>query len=248
VGAAAAGGRNDPVSRPGSASAGLKPPVAYTSSFYGGDGRARPHCRFVPLDHPLYARFTNILCTLGTSISERQCDRTLPGRRRRRRSRRRRRRRGERRQHASQRGGAGSRARAGGRPRARSHCRFVLPHIHFIPALRTYSVPQFLKRQCDRTLDRPPRYGAAAALVLVGGDELGHGAGAVLSSPTSPSSGLILTRSPYISPYRFSAAGPFLPQAGCPDAFDAASPFPTTTAAQLRLAVQSQSGRVASCI
>jgi hypothetical protein len=36
--------------------------------------------------------------------------------------------------------------------RARSHRRFVLPFIHFIPGLLTYSVPLFLKRRCDRTL------------------------------------------------------------------------------------------------
>ena len=42
-----------------------------------------------------------------------------------------------------------------GAPRARSHCRFVLPFIHFIPNLLTYSVPQVLKRQCDRTLGVP---------------------------------------------------------------------------------------------
>ena len=35
---------------------------------------------------------------------------------------------------------------------ARSHCRFVLLLIQFIPDLLTYSVPLFLKRQCDRTL------------------------------------------------------------------------------------------------
>ena len=53
----------------------------------------------------------------------------------------------------------GARARAGqqpqqpsGRPRARSHCRFAPPLIHFITDLLTYSVPLFLKRQCDRTL------------------------------------------------------------------------------------------------
>jgi galactosylceramidase len=39
-----------------------------------------------------------------------------------------------------------------GARRARSHCRFVLPLIHFIPDSLTYSVPLFLKRQCDRTL------------------------------------------------------------------------------------------------
>jgi hypothetical protein len=33
----------------------------------------------------------------------------------------------------------------------RSHCRLVLPLIHFIPDSLTYSVPLFLKRQCDRT-------------------------------------------------------------------------------------------------
>jgi hypothetical protein len=46
-------------------------------------------------------------------------------------------------------------------PRARSHrhkhCRFVRPLVHFIPYLRTYSVPLFLKRQCDRTLGVPRR-------------------------------------------------------------------------------------------
>ena len=36
--------------------------------------------------------------------------------------------------------------------RARSHCRFVPPLIHFIPDSLTQSVPLFLKRQCDRTL------------------------------------------------------------------------------------------------
>jgi hypothetical protein len=40
----------------------------------------------------------------------------------------------------------------GGTYRARSHCRFVLPLIHFIPDFLTYSVPPFLKRQCDRSL------------------------------------------------------------------------------------------------
>jgi hypothetical protein len=36
--------------------------------------------------------------------------------------------------------------------RARSHCRFVLLLIQFIPNSLTYSVPLYLKRQCDRTL------------------------------------------------------------------------------------------------
>jgi hypothetical protein len=40
---------------------------------------------------------------------------------------------------------------AQGDARARSHCRFVPPLIHCIPDLLTYSVPLFLKRQCDRT-------------------------------------------------------------------------------------------------
>ena len=43
-------------------------------------------------------------------------------------------------------------ARPGGGGRARSHCRFVLPLIHFTPDLLTYAVPVFLKRQCDQTL------------------------------------------------------------------------------------------------
>ena len=41
---------------------------------------------------------------------------------------------------------------AGGAARVRSHCRFTLPLIHFIPDSRTYSVSLFLKRRCDRTL------------------------------------------------------------------------------------------------
>jgi hypothetical protein len=48
----------------------------------------------------------------------------------------------------------GARGRGGG-PRARSHCRFALPLIRFIPYPRTYSVPLFLKRQCDRTPGGP---------------------------------------------------------------------------------------------
>jgi hypothetical protein len=42
-----------------------------------------------------------------------------------------------------------------GKFRARLHCRFVLPLIHFIPYSLTYSVinmvPLFLNRQCERT-------------------------------------------------------------------------------------------------
>ena len=40
----------------------------------------------------------------------------------------------------------------GGGLRARSHCCFAPPLIHFIPDSRTSSVPLFLKRQCDQTL------------------------------------------------------------------------------------------------
>jgi hypothetical protein len=47
---------------------------------------------------------------------------------------------------------AGPQAAPGGAARARSHCRFVPPLIHFIPDLLTRSAPLFLKRQCDRTL------------------------------------------------------------------------------------------------
>ena len=36
---------------------------------------------------------------------------------------------------------------AEGEHRARLHCRFVLPLIHFIPDSLTYSVPLILKRQ-----------------------------------------------------------------------------------------------------
>jgi hypothetical protein len=47
--------------------------------------------------------------------------------------------------------------------RARSHCRFVRPRIHFIPDSRTYSVPLVLKRQFDRT----PRLLAADGTLVV---------------------------------------------------------------------------------
>ena len=39
----------------------------------------------------------------------------------------------------------------------RSHCRFVLPLIHFVPYSLIYSVRLFLKQQCDRTLGRGER-------------------------------------------------------------------------------------------
>ena len=52
-----------------------------------------------------------------------------------------------------------------GEYRARLHCRFVLPLIQFIPYLLTYSVPLFLKRQCDRTLAIGRRARPACACV-----------------------------------------------------------------------------------
>jgi ankyrin repeat protein len=55
-----------------------------------------------------------------------------------------------------------SRADGEGATRARSHCRFASPLIHFTPELLTYSVPLFLKRQCDRTLGDTPQMVAAA--------------------------------------------------------------------------------------
>jgi len=64
---------------------------------------------------------------------------------------------------------AGRRWRRGpcrSRPRDWSHCRFVRPFIRFIPDSLTYSVPLFLKRQCDRTLGPLPR-----ALAPQGGRE-----------------------------------------------------------------------------
>jgi hypothetical protein len=42
------------------------------------------------------------------------------------------------------------------RARARSHRRFALPLNHFTPHMLTYSVPLFLKRQCDHTLRSGP--------------------------------------------------------------------------------------------
>jgi hypothetical protein len=44
----------------------------------------------------------------------------------------------------------------GGGFRARSHCRFVLLLIHFVPHSLTYSLHLFLKRQCDQTLGGLP--------------------------------------------------------------------------------------------
>ena len=37
-----------------------------------------------------------------------------------------------------------------------SLCTAALPLIHFIPESLTYSVPLFLRRQCDRTLGKAP--------------------------------------------------------------------------------------------
>jgi hypothetical protein len=54
-----------------------------------------------------------------------------------------------------------------GKTRARSHCRFVLLLIQFIPAsLRAYSVPLLLKRQCDRTLGKTHAFWYTACLLL----------------------------------------------------------------------------------
>jgi hypothetical protein len=51
----------------------------------------------------------------------------------------------------------------GGSARARSHCRFVPPRIHFIPDSPAYSVPLCVKRQCNLTLGRDSARRAAAA-------------------------------------------------------------------------------------
>jgi hypothetical protein len=59
-------------------------------------------------------------------------------------------------------------AAQGGAARARSHRRFVIPLIQLMPESLTYSVPLFLKRQCDRTL------GASR--------EVGDGDGAVVTA------------------------------------------------------------------
>ena len=51
-----------------------------------------------------------------------------------------------------------------GEHRARSHCRFVLPVFHVIPKSLSYSVPLFLKRQCDRTLGEQRKADEAAKM------------------------------------------------------------------------------------
>ena len=56
-------------------------------------------------------------------------------------------------------------ALSGGQTRARSHCRFAPPLVHFIPASLTCSVSRFLKRQCDRTLGQTCGALAAGAAV-----------------------------------------------------------------------------------
>ena len=61
-----------------------------------------------------------------------------------------------------------SRADGEGDTRARSHCRFAPPLIHFTPEVLTYSVPLFLKRQCDRTLGE----GAGGGSLSVGQRQL----------------------------------------------------------------------------
>jgi hypothetical protein len=55
-----------------------------------------------------------------------------------------------------------------GTARARLHCRVALPSIRVISEWLIYSVPLFLKRQCDRTLGtaRPRRRSRAGAIRL----------------------------------------------------------------------------------
>ena len=55
--------------------------------------------------------------------------------------------------------------RALGRTAALSHCRFVLPLVHFMPDPLTYSVPLFLKRQWARLAAHWAAAGLAAAYV-----------------------------------------------------------------------------------
>jgi hypothetical protein len=59
--------------------------------------------------------------------------------------------------------------------RARSHCRFVLPLIHFIPYFLKYSVSLFLKRQCDRTLAGHRRVRRGGQRGRGRGQRAGHG-------------------------------------------------------------------------
>jgi hypothetical protein len=51
------------------------------------------------------------------------------------------------------------------RARVRPHCCFAPALIHFVPDSRTYWVPLFLKRHCDRTLEwAPPDYAPDALI------------------------------------------------------------------------------------
>ena len=91
-------------------------------------------------------------------------------------------------------GDAHERCARRGTARARSHCRFATPLIHFIPDSLTYSVPLFLKRQCDRALGtafsisdcdglpwRPPRRVMASRFTSFADFE-----GAILASSALP--------------------------------------------------------------
>ena len=60
----------------------------------------------------------------------------------------------------------------GGKHRARSHCHFVLPLIHFIPRSLTCSAPLLLKRQCDRTLGKDGSQTGGFQVVDLGGASL----------------------------------------------------------------------------
>ena len=111
-------------------------------------------------------------------------------------------------------GGGGQAARGlgvarRGAGRLRSHCRFALPFIHFIPDALRDSAVVCVKRQCDRTLGGGRRgggaragagltgrrgaaaqVGARAALHDAGGRAGGQGGGAFLSSPSLPATAL----------------------------------------------------------
>jgi hypothetical protein len=72
-------------------------------------------------------------------------------------------------------------AAAAGVARARSHCCFVPPLTHVIPDSLRYSVPLFLKRQCDRTLG----VAADALAELAAAPERGTQVRKTLSGPRS---------------------------------------------------------------
>ena len=88
-----------------------------------GRARVRSHCRFIHRGTESIRKSGMMWMSGG---AKRQCDRAL-----------------------GRAGRASDRAHRPARDRARSHCRFVLPLIHFTPDSLTYSVPVFLKRQCD---------------------------------------------------------------------------------------------------